>query len=129
MESLRKNLTIEEFEAAIDGRDFEEKTKEIGRRSLVNGEAVADLIKAFGVKRAWIYGIRNAIYAAHLEKKNYPPDWVTRTVTASRELFSEFDKRIEEERRGYFTQIRSGKIISEPKRRSKPVKSLAKGRQ
>jgi hypothetical protein len=92
-------LSESELKAALAGRRFSEQTIHVARAVLVHGEDMAEVARTWKVSRQRVSKIAADVYALHLVHGDYPPGWITETVTAPEDMLSEFRTAVEMKRK------------------------------
>lgn len=87
-------LTAAEFNAACAGRRFTERGRQIAYEQLVEGTPPEVVATRYRISRNRAFVLRKQVYSAHLEASNYPPDWVTATLTAPPDALRAFQKQV-----------------------------------
>jgi len=62
---MKKRLTESEFQAAIEGLDIGDQTREIAHGVLVKGKPQADYVAMFGVTKGAIWQAVKRVWEAH----------------------------------------------------------------
>ncbi|AEA65715.1 TrfB-related DNA-binding protein [Burkholderia gladioli] len=101
--TVAPHLTETQFKDAVAGRRFTDQTLQIAHAVLVRGESMPDVAQATGMSRQWIHKAVKTVHDAFLARENIPPGWVTETVTAPKDMLSEFRAAVEKKRKAYFS--------------------------
>ncbi|MGE0315903.1 MAG: TrfB-related DNA-binding protein [Lautropia sp.] len=93
--SAERRLTREEFERACQNRRFTDRGRQIAFAQLVERRSADEVATEFGITRARATVLARAVYSAHLESIDYPPGWITVTLTAPPEAVRKFQNETE----------------------------------
>lgn len=88
-----------EFEAAVKDRRFSDENKAAARTVLCEGRNVAAVANELGIQRQQLHRVVDAIYKAHLEANQFPPEWITATVVGPAEEIGKFRERMQDQLR------------------------------
>ncbi|MBW5284092.1 TrfB-related DNA-binding protein [Burkholderia gladioli] len=100
--TVAPHLTETQFKDTVAGRRFTDQTLQIAHAVLVRGESMPAVARATGMSRQWIHKAVKTVQDAFLARENIPPGWVTETVTAPKDMLSEFRAAVEEKRKAHF---------------------------
>jgi predicted DNA-binding transcriptional regulator len=93
-------LTAAEFKAAAaSGRKLEEATLTAAYRVIVKGEHAIDVARDLGIQKQAVYRAEQTLRRRHLERNNYPADWIEAVVVAPADMLEKFKESVEKVRR------------------------------